>query len=105
MDISFPASATILSDAVPVEHQGASASFVNTVINYSIAIGLGIAGTVEVEVGNNGQDILKGYRAALWTSAGLSGAALCIALLFATYKFYEQRSSPERTEETSQELV
>lgn len=43
MDISFPASATILSNAVPPKQQGVSASLVNTVVNYSIAIGLGIA--------------------------------------------------------------
>ncbi|KAL4918950.1 hypothetical protein BDW62DRAFT_180175 [Aspergillus aurantiobrunneus] len=49
MDISFPASATILSDAVSIKHQRASVSLVNTVINYSIAIGLGIAGTVEAQ--------------------------------------------------------
>ncbi|KAL6236263.1 hypothetical protein BDW75DRAFT_250204 [Aspergillus navahoensis] len=82
MDISFPASATILSDAVPVKHQGASASLINTVINYSIAIGLGIAGTVEAEVMNGGEDRLVGYRAALWTSVGLSALAFSIALVY-----------------------
>ncbi|KAL3494924.1 putative MFS multidrug transporter [Aspergillus germanicus] len=65
MDISFPASATILSDSVPVKHQGAAASLVNTVVNYSIAIGLGIAGSVETEVSHEGADLLLGYRAAL----------------------------------------
>ncbi|KAL4973891.1 major facilitator superfamily domain-containing protein [Aspergillus desertorum] len=68
MDISFPGSATILSDAVPIKHQGASASLINTVINYSIAIGLG--------------NRLMGYRAALWTSVGLSALAFSIALLY-----------------------
>jgi hypothetical protein len=83
MDISFPASTTILSDAVPVKHQGASASLVNTVINYSIAIGLGIAGTVEAEVSHHGVDLLRGYRAALWTSVGLSALAFGIASVYA----------------------
>jgi hypothetical protein len=83
MDISFPASATILSDAVPVKHQGASASLVNTVINYSIAIGLGVAGTVEAEVVHGGGSLLRGYRSALWTSVGLSALAFGIALAYA----------------------
>ncbi|KAL4885860.1 putative MFS multidrug transporter [Aspergillus karnatakaensis] len=83
MDISFPASATILSDAVPIKHQGASASLVNTVINYSIAIGLGVAGTVEAEVVQSGGDILNGYRSALWTSVGLSALAFGIAFVYA----------------------
>ncbi|KAL2822741.1 major facilitator superfamily domain-containing protein [Aspergillus cavernicola] len=72
MDISFSASATTLSDAVPIKHEGASASLVNTVINYLIAIGLGIAGTVEAEVSHDGEDLLTEYRAALWTSVGLT---------------------------------
>ncbi|KAI9376696.1 putative MFS multidrug transporter [Aspergillus egyptiacus] len=83
MDISFPASATILSDAVPVKHQGTSASLVNTVVNYSIAIGLGIAGTVEAEVSHDGEYLLTGYRAALWTSAGLAALAFAIAFAYA----------------------
>jgi predicted MFS family arabinose efflux permease len=83
MDISFPASATILSDSVPVKHQGAAASLVNTVVNYSIAIGLGIAGTVEAEVSHEGADLLLGYRAALWTSVGLSALAFVIAMIYA----------------------
>ncbi|KAL4998225.1 major facilitator superfamily domain-containing protein [Aspergillus recurvatus] len=82
MDISFPASATTLSDAVPIKHQGASASLINTVINYSIAIGLGVAGTVEAEVVNGRDDRLTGYRAALWTSVGLSALAFSIALVY-----------------------
>ncbi|KAL4926622.1 major facilitator superfamily domain-containing protein [Aspergillus undulatus] len=60
MDISFPASATILSDAIPVKDQGASASLVNAVVNYSITIGLGIAGTVEAQVGHGGGYLLLG---------------------------------------------
>ena len=50
MDISFPAAALILSDMVPRHLQGVAASLVNTVVNYSISIGIGVAGTVEREV-------------------------------------------------------
>ncbi|KAJ5936012.1 major facilitator super multidrug transporter mdr3 [Penicillium verhagenii] len=83
MDISFPASATILSNAVPPKHQGMSASLVNTVVNYSIAIGLGIAGTVEAQVQKQGGGVLAGYRAALWTSVGLAGTGFTVAVLYA----------------------
>ncbi|KAH2242500.1 hypothetical protein KXV70_006044 [Aspergillus fumigatus] len=102
MDISFPASTTILSDAVPVKHQGASASLVNTVINYSIAIGLGIAGTVEAEVSHQGVNQLRGYRAALWSSVGLAALAFGIALVFAVCTFQEQRSSRKSSQEREQ---
>jgi hypothetical protein len=85
MDISFPASTLFLSDSVSIEHQGISASLVNTIINYSIAIGLGIAGTVEFEVVKDTslEAILEGYRAAQWTSVGLAGMSLGVSLLLA----------------------
>ncbi|CAD6633530.1 EM14S01-3B_G0005400.mRNA.1.CDS.1 [Saccharomyces cerevisiae] len=41
MDMSFPAATIILSNSMSAEHQGLAASLVNTVINYSISIGLG----------------------------------------------------------------
>lgn len=83
MDISFPASATILSNSVSVKHQGISASLVNTVVNYSIAIGLGVAGSVEQQVGKDGAYLLKGYRSALYTSVGLAGVSFAIAAIYA----------------------
>ncbi|KAL5370880.1 hypothetical protein PMIN06_012823 [Paraphaeosphaeria minitans] len=79
MDMSFPAATLILSDAVSKEHQGIAASLVNTVVNYSISLGLGFAGTVEVYVVNGGttlEDTLKGYRAAMYMAVGLSGLGL-----------------------------
>lgn len=99
MDISFPASTTILSDAVPIKHQGASASLVNTVINYSIAIGLGIVVTVEAEASDHGVDLLRGYSAALWTSVGLAALTFGIAVAYAVCTFHERpcrKSSQER---------
>lgn len=97
MDISFPASATILSDAVPVKHQGVSASLVNTVVNYSIVIGLGIAGTVEVQVSDGGSRVLEGYMAALYTSVGLAGLGFGIAVAYtACMTFAERRNVDKR---------
>jgi MFS family permease len=94
MDISFPASATILSDAVPAKHQGVSASLVNTVINYSIAIGLGIAGTVEARVNEDGEHVLEGHRAALYTSVGLASVGCGIAVAYAV--FLEDRATTNK---------
>ncbi|KAI9724577.1 MAG: hypothetical protein M1828_003600 [Chrysothrix sp. TS-e1954] len=86
MDISFPASATLLSDMVPKAHQGISASLVNTIINYSISIGLGVSGTVEMKVRETSPSLFTGYRAAMWTSVGLSGLALIVSAAFAVRK-------------------
>ncbi|KAI1417667.1 MFS general substrate transporter [Hypoxylon sp. FL1857] len=67
MDLSFPAATLMLSDLVSSEHQGIAASLVTTVVNYSGALALGIAGTVELRVNGGGKDpehILRGYRGA-----------------------------------------
>ncbi|KAI5860570.1 MFS general substrate transporter [Durotheca rogersii] len=85
MDMSFPAATLILSDAVPRRHQGIAASLVNTVVNYSISLGLGFAGTIETHVNNGGEnpvDILKGYRGSFYMGVGLSGLGVVVCLAF-----------------------
>ena len=85
MDISFPAATVILSNAVPKEHQGIGASLVNTVVNFSISLGLGFAGVVEGHVNNGGstpEDMLRGYRGAWYMGIGLSGLGLIISLVY-----------------------
>ncbi|RYP03209.1 hypothetical protein DL764_005313 [Monosporascus ibericus] len=89
MDMSFPAGTLILSDAMPRRHQGIAASLVSTVVNYSISIALGFAGTVDVNVNNGGlteHDVIKGYRGALYMAIGLAGlgVAICLAFLVKT---------------------
>ena len=83
MDMSFPAATLSLSDMVPANRQGVAASLVNTIVNYSISIGLGIAGTVERSVNNSGLDVARGYSGALWTGVGLSGLGMMISFAFA----------------------
>ncbi|KJZ75353.1 Drug resistance protein [Hirsutella minnesotensis 3608] len=82
MDLSFPAGTILLSRAMPKEHQGLAASLVNTVVNYSISIGLGIAGTVEYNVNDGGRDILSGYRGAWYTGVGMAGLGVFVGLTF-----------------------
>ena len=86
MDMSFPAGTIILSDLVPRECQGIAASLVVTVVNYSISLGLGIAGTVESHVNDNGQDLLKGYRGAFYAAIGLSGTGFILAIFFVLHE-------------------
>lgn len=85
MDMSFPAATVILSNAVSKKNQGIAASLVTTIVNYSISLGLGFAGTVEVHVNDGGHtpaQILKGYRGAEYLSIGISGLGVGICLLF-----------------------
>ncbi|CAJ2510089.1 Uu.00g059890.m01.CDS01 [Anthostomella pinea] len=89
MDLSFPAATLMLSDLVAAEHQGIAASLVTTVVNYSGALALGIAGTVEFHVNNGGTtpgDILRGYRGAWYVGIGLGIVGLVVSLIFA-WKF------------------
>ncbi|KAI5920461.1 major facilitator superfamily domain-containing protein [Camillea tinctor] len=85
MDMSFPAGTLVLSNSMPRKHQGLAASLVNTVVNYSISLGLGFAATVEINVNNGGgnpEDVLKGYRAAYYMGIGLAGLGVLVSLAF-----------------------
>ncbi|MCJ1295871.1 hypothetical protein MMC34_007435 [Xylographa carneopallida] len=88
MDMSFPAATIILSNFVAPQHQGIAASLVTTVVNYSISIGLGIAGTVESRVDSGGTNNLNGYRGAFFTGVGLSGCGVLLSICFV---IHEQR--------------
>lgn len=67
---------------MPQKDQGAAGSLVNTVVNYSISMGLGFAGTVERYVNNDGKDVLEGYRGATYMGVGLAGLGSVIATFF-----------------------
>lgn len=54
-DLSFASGQLIVSNAVLKEDQGSAAGIVLTLVSYSISIGLGMAGTVEVYVGDHGR--------------------------------------------------
>ncbi|TKA77312.1 hypothetical protein B0A49_03281 [Cryomyces minteri] len=82
MNLSFPAGTILLSNALPREHQGVAASLVSTMVNYSISIGLGVAGTIERQVTQNGADYVQGYRSAWYFGAGLDGLGLAISAYF-----------------------
>ncbi|RHZ52828.1 uncharacterized protein CDV56_103543 [Aspergillus thermomutatus] len=81
-DLSFASSGILISNAVLPEEQGVAGSFISTVVQYSISIGLGIAATVEGHVNNGGKDIVRGYRGALWLGIGFAAIAFFIVVFF-----------------------
>jgi MFS family permease len=91
MDMSFPAATLILSDAMPQEHQGLAASLVTTFVNYSISIGLGIAGTVEAYTSRQGSDAQRGITNARWSGVALAATAVCIALFYCLVEVIQSR--------------
>ncbi len=82
MDMSFPSGTIILSNNTPKNDQGIAASLVNTAVNYSISLGLGIAGTIVRNVDMSAGTVLQGYRGAWYFGIGLDGIAVAIALYF-----------------------
>ncbi|SCU93366.1 LADA_0G02696g1_1 [Lachancea dasiensis] len=91
MDMSFPAATIMLSNCMPHEHQGLAASLVNTMVNYSISLGLGFAGTIESRVNDGGQDVLSGYRGAWYMGVGLSGLGVCVAAAYALHTLHQHK--------------
>ena len=84
---------------MPREAQGVSASLVNTIINYSISISLGIAGTIDVHTKHGGMNVLQGYRNAWYVGIGISGAGVILACIFAVSQRRRSRKiSAEREE-------
>ncbi|KAL4865191.1 hypothetical protein BDV12DRAFT_200383 [Aspergillus spectabilis] len=105
MDMSFPAATIILSRAMPRAHQGVAASLVNTFVNYSISIGLGVAGTVEGQVNREGRDLVRGFRGAFYVGVGLAGLGVALALTFCfvervrvTFTLREAQGTPTTVE-------
>lgn len=101
MDMSFPAATILMSDMLPRQHQGTGASLVSTVVNYSISIGLGIAGTVEsniVSTESTPSEKLRGYRSALYTAIGLAGLGVALSSLGL---FLEVKARKEKSPKSS----
>ncbi|PYI01663.1 MFS general substrate transporter [Aspergillus sclerotiicarbonarius CBS 121057] len=97
MDMSFPSGTVIMSNAMPREHQGVAGSLVNTVVNYSISLGLGFAGTVESYVNDDGRDTLKGYRGASYMGVGLAGLGVLLATCFMLVTWFRRGDGEKET--------
>lgn len=96
MDTSFPAATIILSQSVSREHQGVAASLVTTLVNYSISVALGLAGTVENHVNRGGRttaDRLLGIRGAIYFGLGCAVLGLGLAICFNITQWLRDRSA------------
>ena len=82
IDLITTSAQIIASNTVPMKYQGVAGSLVGTLLSYGMSIGLGFAGTVEVNTNDNGTQLLKGYHSAAYLGVGLSSAALILSVLF-----------------------
>ncbi|CUM62587.1 uncharacterized protein PRCAT00000139001 [Priceomyces carsonii] len=104
MDCSFPTACILISMAVPKSQQGIAGSLVSTFVNYSILIGLGIAGTVEYyrtkgKHSNFDTEVL-GMRNAFYMGMGLAGSGVLLSSLFMFKQLNKQRKNNLRAQET-----
>jgi MFS family permease len=102
-DMTFPAANLLLSNQMAKEHQGVAASLVNTFINYSISLALGIAGTVESHVNDGGDNVLKGYRGAWYLSIGFAASGTIIALFYGLHDWRRSQRDSTRKPKTGPE--
>jgi len=102
IDSSLPAASIIFANTVPRQYQGMGASIVMTIVNYSISLGLGFAGTIEININRGGRtksDLLYGYRGALWFSVGLAGLGAVLSLIFLLKHHRNQKPIEAKSEE------
>lgn len=90
MNWSYPAGSVLMSNAVPRENQGIAASLISTMVNYSISLGLGMAGSVERYVGDK-EGPLEAWRAGLWFGVALDAVGVLVC------GYFVWRSRPGRT--------
>ncbi|KAM3523084.1 hypothetical protein MY4038_008340 [Beauveria bassiana] len=92
-DFVYLAAQVIASNSVTRKHQGIASSLVGTLNLYGISLGLGFAGTIEVEVAKKSKSPLlgaaatmessmSGFKAALYFSAALAAVGLLLDFAF-----------------------
>ncbi|KAL9062991.1 MAG: hypothetical protein Q9157_008492 [Trypethelium eluteriae] len=81
-DLVYTAAQIIASNSVRRHQQGIAGSLIGTLNLYGNSLGLGFAGTVEVETSKHGRLIINGYRSALWFGVGIAAVALILDMAF-----------------------
>lgn len=81
-DFVYVAAQIIASNSVGKREQGVAGSLIGTLNLYGVSLGLGFAGTVEVELVKNGASDVEAYQAALYFGAALALTALILDLGF-----------------------
>lgn len=81
-DMAFTASQLVFSNTVKRSEQGIAGSLVGTILQYGIAMGIGLAGTVEVHTNGGGSRPLDGLRGAAWLGAGMAALGVIVVLVF-----------------------
>lgn len=105
-DLSFASASVFVTSSVKRKYQGTAGSLVNTVINVSMSLGVGIAGIVEStylkskDTGDAGwtassEEVLESYRAAWWFSLAICLSGLLLTLVFVRIPKTDEKAHSE----------
>ncbi|KAF2141172.1 uncharacterized protein K452DRAFT_228696 [Aplosporella prunicola CBS 121167] len=101
-DLVFTAAQIIASNAVRRAQQGVAASLIGVLLLYGNSIGLGFAGTIEMQIDKEKGSVVAGYRAALWFGCGIALLALALDLGFVRMK-KDEREGWQHEEDSIEE--
>lgn len=105
IDLITTSSQIIVSNTVPMRHQGVAGSLIGTLLGYGMSTGLGFAGTVEVNTFENGANILRGYHSAAYLAIGLSGTAFLLTFFIRIPKDTRNGWSEDDAEATERQAT
>jgi len=81
-EMAFTAAQLVSSNTVKRTEQGIAGSLVGTTLQYGIAMGVGLGGTVEAHTNGGGTKPLTGLRGALWLGTGMAALGVFIVASF-----------------------
>ncbi|KAJ6523912.1 major facilitator superfamily domain-containing protein [Mycena vulgaris] len=81
-DMTFTAAQLVASNTVRRSEQGVAGSLVGTALNYGMALGIGLGGTVEAYTNAGGTKPLQGIRGAMYLGTGMAILGITIVLVF-----------------------
>ncbi|KAJ7883424.1 major facilitator superfamily domain-containing protein [Mycena olivaceomarginata] len=79
-DMTFTAAQLVASNTVRRSEQGVAGSLVGTALNYGMALGIGLGGTVEAYTNAGGTQPLRGLRGAMYLGCGMAVLGISIVV-------------------------
>ena len=81
-DFIYTAAQIIACSSVKRHEQGIAGSLVGVLQLYGASIGLGFAGLIEIHTSNEGSELSRGYRCALYFGVGLAAVTVLVSVAF-----------------------
>ncbi|EXJ91360.1 hypothetical protein A1O1_04472 [Capronia coronata CBS 617.96] len=81
-DLVYTAAQIIASNSVGRQHQGTAGSLISVLNLYGVSLGLGFAGTIEVQTNDHGRNKVLGFRAALYFGVAIAAVAVLVDVFF-----------------------